>query len=934
MTSTSEDSRKFKGKMTMMFLLLPALASLCKTQAYHWICNEDIRDQRRIDCMGKGLTEIPGDLNLTTTYLFMSRNSITETGENLKKYRNLEYLDLSENLLSNLESQQFEGLNTLKILNLENNSIRTIQDGSFVGLSELQELYFDGCDLTVLKNHKFQGLSRLQVLKITNCGLEHIVGKAFEGMVNLQHLDLSRNKLSSVTTSVLQSLQSLEYLKVDLNSFYATPSSMCKFASLRNVSIAGNPFHSVNFLLSAFHNCPTLESLNLGYCGFKTLKKSDFQMLNSSKIQELVVSGNNFTMVERQALKPIASLQYLIYKGTGLSIKEFTGFLQSLEGHRNLNHLSITDSNLIKLTGQTFIALLGVPIQEMQLSNNKIHEVGNFTFSKMPSLKRIHLNDNEIVTIGTDAFANLHHLEFLNLANNSLHRVSFLHSLMNMSLKQLDLSNNDLHHSFYEDNLQELFQLLDLNLSTAGIAPSITDHKCNTTMALDSINIPQSHTCNLESLDMSFNPYFFLFPIMNQNSGSSFESILKVCADGVICNNMITTSFLQDVVSTFPNAKEISLKWNKIQAIPIGTFSQSGQIQTLDLSFNEIFSLYQGIWEGLKSLKFLNLQGNKMTTLSKQAFENLPSIQAVYLEDNPFHCDCAMQKFLRILVKESMRLRSFNSNENLQILQNYQCTSPVEYPLTLAEFMKLDLTCPSKTWWLTIDTHDKLAVAIIMTGLFVYAIVLSCFCFIDRLQATFERIRDRIKYSRLIKHYRVKSSEKLKRNLSETETQELRKLTVKTYDCDVNLVFEDEDQEWAEENIISILQKVYDLKVCSKEFNFEPGYKFQLADKLIKQCNKTIFILSKKFLENCSLKHELMMALNEREENREVVICVAREDVSKYVSDDMKTIIQLEKYRVYPLTKDSHEMQKFWQWLISEVKSPSDVTNVVKNECC
>ncbi|XP_032726859.1 leucine-rich repeat-containing protein 37A-like isoform X3 [Lontra canadensis] len=134
----------------------------------------------------------PNTYNGTFTILNFQGNSISYIDENIwKAYRWAEKLILSENSLTELHKDSFEGLLSLQYLDLSCNKIQSIERRTFEPLPFLQFINL-GCNLlTELSFGTFQ---------------------AWHGMQFLHKLILNRNPLTTVEDSYLFKLPALKYL--------------------------------------------------------------------------------------------------------------------------------------------------------------------------------------------------------------------------------------------------------------------------------------------------------------------------------------------------------------------------------------------------------------------------------------------------------------------------------------------------------------------------------------------------------------------------------------------------------------------------------------------------------------------------------------------------------------------------------------------------
>ncbi|XP_040845282.1 leucine-rich repeat-containing protein 37A2-like [Ochotona curzoniae] len=136
----------------------------------------------------------PNTYNGTFTILNFQKNFISYIDENVwKSYRWAEKIILSDNRLTELHKDSFEGLISLEYLDLSCNNIQSIERHTFEPLPFLQFLNL-GCNLlTELSFGTFQ---------------------AWHGMQFLQKLNLSHNPLTIVEDPYLFELPALKYLDV------------------------------------------------------------------------------------------------------------------------------------------------------------------------------------------------------------------------------------------------------------------------------------------------------------------------------------------------------------------------------------------------------------------------------------------------------------------------------------------------------------------------------------------------------------------------------------------------------------------------------------------------------------------------------------------------------------------------------------------------
>lgn len=92
--------------------------------------------QKRVNCAGLSLYELPENIPANTTELLLSRNSFASIDPqmfgDLACRPNLKLIDLSQNYIITLNAGSFGGLASLEVLSLRDNGLKVIDYATFI----------------------------------------------------------------------------------------------------------------------------------------------------------------------------------------------------------------------------------------------------------------------------------------------------------------------------------------------------------------------------------------------------------------------------------------------------------------------------------------------------------------------------------------------------------------------------------------------------------------------------------------------------------------------------------------------------------------------------------------------------------------------------------------------------------------------------------
>lgn len=176
------------------------------------------------------VVEISLDHNTLTTLsknLFVALHAIARLSLQYNKLNkldfilppSLQFLDLSYNSITFIQSSVFERLTSLQNLLLNNNLLHILPVGCFRSLNNLTHLLLSNNKLMITYG-TFSGLTSLTTLELTNNSITDLPELIFIDLPNLQSLDISNNRIKALDVEILTThLKSLRFLYLQGNRF-------------------------------------------------------------------------------------------------------------------------------------------------------------------------------------------------------------------------------------------------------------------------------------------------------------------------------------------------------------------------------------------------------------------------------------------------------------------------------------------------------------------------------------------------------------------------------------------------------------------------------------------------------------------------------------------------------------------------------------------
>ncbi|KAI4532275.1 hypothetical protein MG293_017540 [Ovis ammon polii] len=390
-----------------------------------------------LDCGGRGLAALPGDLPAWTRSLNLSYNKLAEIDpagfEDLPNLQEV-YLNnneltvipslgaasshivslfLQHNRIRSVEGSQLKAYLSLHVLDLSANNITEIRSTCFPHGLPLAELNLASNRISTLESGAFDGLSRsLLTLRLSKNRITQLPVKAFK-LPRLTQLDLNRNRIRLIEGLTFQGLDSLEVLRLQRNNISKlTDGAFWGLARMHALHLEYNSLAEVNS--GSLYGLTALHQLHLGNNSISRIHRDGWSFCQ--KLHELILSFNNLTRLDEESLADLSSLSILRLSHNSIShIAE--GAFRGLKSLRvlDLDHNEI--SGTIEDTSGAFTGLDS--LSKLTLFGNKIKSVAKRAFSGLEGLEHLNLGENAIRSVQFDAFVKMKNLKELHISSDS-----------------------------------------------------------------------------------------------------------------------------------------------------------------------------------------------------------------------------------------------------------------------------------------------------------------------------------------------------------------------------------------------------------------------------------------------------------------------------------------------------------------------------------
>ena len=587
-----------------------------------------------------------GYKKLVALNLAQTRISISKKFQfvNLKKlkYLNLNYLYPDEDTHVKLPEDDFEVLTNLEFLDLSNNMINQIPENLFRSNQNLVFLELSGnCLYRDIQNPTF--LRDLRHLRFLYLGFNYCYSNPKNEM---PEFNKPRGNVFLHLGSAFSTLSSLELLSFGL------PQSGTNAIITEGRGLNFNTVNATSFL--ALTNLTSLHTLSIAYCKVRSF--DIYALANLANLGCFGISHNfieSFTIDQRTStidsidlehLKKISVTSHVFNKSPSKirlpMIASVTNRHKASQSKTeiflsecNMNYsFDFSENSLTKLTHIMFVSNFSISnfTTWLDLSSNLIVTIRKHSFSNWKKICGINLKENPLRHIKHNAFENMPNLKYIifnstKLLDQTYKTLQFLNSIDNGFHLQMTNAHFFLHFKSNKSRIRVYARnALSVDLSENEI-PSISR------LEKAFLGFPNVASIKLKSCQISFVDFVLSNKLVNL-----FD----------LSNNKLP-DLPTKTLGNMPKLKSLFLSKNLIVYLGENFAKLVPNLEELDLSHNRISHIDANVFKPApKNLTKLWLNNNYLSQVSIQSFSKsfLKQILHFDLRWNAIGCDCSLTK--------------------------------------------------------------------------------------------------------------------------------------------------------------------------------------------------------------------------------------------------------------------------------------------------
>ena len=494
---------------------------------------------------------------------------------------NLVNVDVSNNFIKKIDSNDFAGQDALTHLSVARNEITEIDVDAFRNLSRLLVLDLSDNKLFSLPAG-VKYLTGLQTLDMSNNFISDISKESLDAMSSLWRLQMHGNLLLNISRQIFSSLRSLQILDLSSNRISMVESgAFAENSGLRAVRLDGNQMRDID---GVFLDIPELIWLNVSDNKIQHFDYSQFPR----SLGWLDISHNEISIINN----------YFDIKNSAIS------------------YLDLSFNHLVQIEAKSFLE----NVETLLLNDNKITTIAPYTFYHQSKLAKVDLSVNEISSFSENAIrlsngaAAGSQEPIFNLGGNPIS--------CDCNMQWFKTINEKTKMKAYPHivDIESIYcQLMDTEVKT--FIPLVEARNDQFLCPYQTHCFSLCQCCQFDSCDCEM-----------------------ICPDGCSCfhDNSWSKNIIQCSNNDYHNlptnmpmdATEIYLDGNDLPTLKSHSLIGRKNLRVLYLNNSNIERIENKTFNGLKSLRALHLENNRLTSLQGFEFNGLTHLRELYLQGN------------------------------------------------------------------------------------------------------------------------------------------------------------------------------------------------------------------------------------------------------------------------------------------------------------
>ncbi|GAB0188762.1 toll-like receptor 2 type-1 [Grus japonensis] len=730
---------------------------------------------------------------------------------------------------------------------------------------------------------------KITTLNLSHNRIKHIQSQDLQQAVNLRALLLQSNKISSIDEDSFRSLGKLELLDLSNNSLaHLSPAWFGHLFLLQHLHLQGNSYRDLGES-SLFSSLRNLSSLHLGNPRFSTVRQGNFEGIEL--LDQLWIDGGNLSQYEPGSLKSIKKINHMIISLRRINV--FSAIVRDLlhsviwlevrEIKLEVENKSLVQNSTLpfriqKLTFKDtlftdeyisrIIVLLKeiISLQELEAIDCVLEGKGIWDTKKIARSGQNFVETVKVINIMIMNFHLFMDLSGMESQINKLKSLTIVSSRVFMVPCKLAKHFSSLLYLDFHDNL----------LANNRLNETICE---NAWPSLQTLNLSQN---SLKSLKQTADFITRLPKLINLDiSQNNFGEIPDVCEwpKNLKYLNLSSTQIPKLTTCIPPTLEILDVSANNLREFGL----QLPFLKELYLTKNQLKTLPGAA--PVPNLVAMSVRRNKLNSFSKEEFESFKKMELLDASDNNFICSCEFLSFIHHQAGIAQVLVGWPDK--------YICDSPLAVRGAQVGAVHLSL----------MECHRSLVVSLIC--ILVFLVILTLVVVSYKYHAVW--------YLRMTWAW-LQAKRKPKR------------APVKDICYDAFVSYSENDSDWVENIMVRELEQACPpFRLCLHKRDFVPGK--WIVDNIIdsiEKSHKTLFVLSKHFVQSEWCKYELDFShFRLFDENNDAAILVLLEPIqSKTIPKrfcKLRKIMNTKTYLEWPPGEEQQEM--FWENLKGALKS-------------